>query len=100
MAGGWPNIPAKKAVTKAADCCSQQEQTTQDKAAKTEPRMLHNHASTYEYLGAEGGAQLAPHRIEWRDGGFTHAADCPRKATATFVRQTAFTAPNDYVSGG
>ena len=77
MAGGWPNIPAKKVAASSADCCSvsaKNEKATNNQSSKT-PRLIS--PDGFEYLGGEAGWQLAQHKYEYRNGRFTHAPDCP-----------------------
>ena len=76
MAGGWPNIPARKAAT-SSDCCSvaaKSANATTAQTAKT-PRLIS--PDGFEYLGGDSGWQLAQHKYEFRNGRFAHAPDCP-----------------------
>jgi len=80
MAGGWPNTPAKKPVAQSpAECCS----VASTKDADASPAKTTTSAARqispdgYEYVGGERVWDLAQHKLEYRNGRFVHAADCP-----------------------
>ena len=93
IAGSWPNLPARKALsnttqpapTKSAVANFTQSQDGYAREGEGEARLTTSQAKAdaatvkvtgFEYTGGEAGWQPAQHKFVWKAGRFAHSDEC------------------------